>query len=116
MNVPSSALLERLDSLLGPKGFTRDSEAMAPLLTDWRGRFHGRASALLAPTSRDEVVELVQLCAAEGVPLVPQGGNTSMVGGATPDGTGEALLLSMRRMNRIRTMTPPPISRCAKPA
>ena len=104
MNVPSSALLERLDSLLGPKGFTRDSEAMAPSLTDWRGRFHGRAAALLAPASRDEVVELVQLCAAEGVPLVPQGGNTSMVGGATPDGTGEALLLSMRRMNRIRTM------------
>ena len=86
MNNPSSALLERLDSFLGPKGFTTDADAMAPWLTDWRGRFHGRAAALLSPACREEVVELVALCAAEGAALVPQGGNTSMVGGATPDG------------------------------
>ena len=104
MNIPSSTLLERLASLLGSKGFTSDPDAMAPSLTDWRGRFHGRAAALLSPASRDEVAALVAICAAEAVPLVPQGGNTSMVGGATPDGTGESLLLSLRRMNRIRTL------------
>ena len=102
MNIPSSTLLERLASLLGSKGFTRDPDAMAPSLVDWRGRFHGRAAALLSPASRDEVAAVVAICAAEGVPLVPQGGNTSMVGGATPDGTGEALVLSLRRMKRIR--------------
>ncbi len=101
---PSSALLDRLASRLGPKGFSRDPEAMTPWLTDWRGRYHGSAAALLSPATREDVVEIVRLCAGEGVPLVPQGGNTSMVGGATPDGTGEALLLSLRRMNRIRTL------------
>src|SRR6187551_3418249 len=104
MNHPSSALLERLASLLGPKGFTTDAGAMAPWLTDWRGRFHGRAAALLSPASREDLAELVALCAAEGVPLVPQGGNTSMVGGATPDETGDSLVLSLRRMNRIRAL------------
>jgi FAD/FMN-containing dehydrogenase len=106
MALASSALLERLSGLLGPKGFATDADALAPWVTDWRGRFHGRAAALLSPATRDEVVEIVRLCAAERVPLVPQGGNTSMVGGATPDETGAALLLSLRRMNRIRSLDP----------
>ena len=77
---------------------------MAPWLTDWRGRYHGSAAALLAPATREEAQEIVRLCAAEKVPLVPQGGNTSMVGGATPDGSGEALIVSTRRLNRIRSL------------
>jgi FAD/FMN-containing dehydrogenase len=103
---PPHDLLESLAERLGPKGFTSDPEAMAPWLTDWRGRFHGRAAALLSPASRDEVVEIVARCAAAGVPLVPQGGNTGMCGGATPDTSGNELLVSLRRMNRIRTLDP----------
>ena len=106
MAAPSSDLLERLSALLGARGFTRDAAVMAPWLTDWRGRFHGRASALLSPASATEVAEIVRLCAAARVPIVPQGGNTSMVGGATPDESGEAVLLSLRRMNRIRSLDP----------
>ncbi|WP_129791700.1 FAD-binding oxidoreductase [Sphingosinicella sp. CPCC 101087] len=106
MPSPSSALLERLAALLGPKGFAREATAVEPWLTDWRGRFHGKAAALLSPSTREDVAAIVGLCAAEAVPLVPQGGNTSMVGGATPDGSGEALLLSLRRMNRIRSLDP----------
>ena len=106
MTYPSAALLDKLASRLGPKGFTRDPEAMAPWLTDWRGRYHGKAAALLSPAGTGEVVDLVRLCSQAGVPLVPQGGNTSMVGGATPDDSGEALLLSLRRMNRIRSLDP----------
>jgi FAD/FMN-containing dehydrogenase len=106
MALPSSALLDRLSACLGPKGFTRDSAEMAPWLSDWRGRFHGRSAALISPSTREEVVEIVRLCAGEGVPLVPQGGNTSMVGGATPDGSGSALILSLRRMSRIRSLDP----------
>ena len=73
-----------------------------PWLTDWRGRWRGRAAAMLSPASTEEVAFAVRLCAEAGVALVPQGGNTSMVGGATPDESGEALILSLRRMNRIR--------------
>ena len=102
----SSALLDRLGRRLGPKGFTTDAGDMAPWLSDWRGRYHGRSAALLSPASREEVVEIVRLCAAEKVPLVPQGGNTSMVGGATPDESGDSLLLSLRRMKRIRSIEP----------
>ena len=97
-------LLDRLRALLGPKGFSTDPEQLAPHLSDWRGRYHGRARALLSPATAAEVAAIVALCAAAGAPLVPRGGNTSMVGGATPDGSGDALLLSTRRLNRIRSL------------
>ena len=104
-NPPSAALLEALASLLGPRGFTRDPTDMEPWLTDWRGRYRGAAAALLSPASAEEVRTIVLRCAAEGVALVPQGGNTSMVGGATPTPDGGALVVSMRRMNRIRSLS-----------
>jgi len=104
MTLTSPDLLDRLAARLGPKGFTQDADTLAPWLTDWRGRFHGRAAALLSPGSREEVVEIVRLCGAAGVSIVPQGGNTSMVGGATPDASGTAVILSLRRMNRIRSL------------
>ena len=97
-------LLGKLRALLGPKGFSTDPDALAPRLSDWRGRYHGRAAALLSPAETAEVSAIVSLCAAAGAPLVPQGGNTSMVGGATPDASGDALLLSTRRLNRIRSL------------
>ncbi|HEX6376797.1 MAG TPA: FAD-binding oxidoreductase [Allosphingosinicella sp.] len=101
----SPVLLDALESLLGPRGFTRDADAMAPWLSDWRGRYRGRAAALLSPCSSGEVQEIVARCAAERVALVPQGGNTSMVGGATPGDDGGALLLSLRRMNAVRSVS-----------
>jgi FAD/FMN-containing dehydrogenase len=104
MPYPSQTLLDKLAARLGPKGLTRDAGAMAPWLADWRDRYHGEAAAMLSPANREEARDVVALCAGEGVPLVPQGGNSSMVGGATPDGSGAALLLSMRRMNRIRSI------------
>jgi len=105
-NPPSQALLDRLSALLGPKGFTADAAGMEPWLTDWRGRYRGAAAAMLSPSATAQVSEIVRLCAGEGVAIVPQGGNSSMVGGATPDAGGAALLLSMRRMNRIRSLDP----------
>jgi FAD/FMN-containing dehydrogenase len=102
---PSPALLDHLERRLGPRGFTRDAEALAPWLTDWRGRYRGRAAALLSPATSAEVQDIVARCAAEEVALVPQGGNTSMVGGATPDEDGGAVLLSLRRMNAIRSVS-----------
>jgi FAD/FMN-containing dehydrogenase len=97
-------LLDSLAAALGPRGFTRAPDDMAPWLDDWRGRYRGRAAALLSPANREEVAEIVRRCAAAGTALVPQGGNTSMVGGATPDDSGDQIILSLRRMNRIRTL------------
>jgi FAD/FMN-containing dehydrogenase len=104
-NPPPSELLERLAARLGPKGFTTDQPEMAPWLEDWRKRYRGKSSAMLSPASTDEVSDIVRWCGAARVPLVPQGGNTSMVAGATPGADGDALLLSLRRMNRIRAVS-----------
>jgi FAD/FMN-containing dehydrogenase len=95
------ALLSHLANLLGPRGFSADSDAMAPWLTDWRGRYTGRALALLSPADSAELAQIVTLARAAGVTIVPQGGNSGMVGGATPDESGQSLLVSLRRMNTI---------------
>ncbi len=102
---PDATLLTALERLLGPKGFTREASELAPWLTDWRGRVRGGAAALLSPGHVDEVQAIVRMAAAAQVAIVPQGGNTSMVAGATPDASGDALLLSLRRMNAIRSLS-----------
>ena len=99
-----AAFLEQAAALLGPRGLTRDSDVIAPWLTDWRGRYTGRACAMASPASTDEVSALVRLCSSHGVSIVPQGGNSGMSGGATPDPSGDELLLSLRRMSAIRKL------------
>lgn len=91
-------------ALLGPKGLSTAPEDIAPWLTDWRGRYTGRAFALASPASTQEVSALARLCAQHRIPIVPQGGNSGMAGGATPDESGDAVLLSLRRMNAIRSL------------
>nr|WP_295373691.1 FAD-binding oxidoreductase [uncultured Sphingosinicella sp.] len=98
-------LLEKLAAALGPKGLTRDPADLSPWLEDWRKRYRGAALAMASPASTQEVVQILKLCSAANVPIVPQGGNTSMVAGATPCEEGRSLLLSMRRMNRIRSLS-----------
>ncbi|TGX52827.1 FAD-binding oxidoreductase [Sphingomonas gei] len=106
MTPVQNQLVETVLQRFGPKAATTDAEAIAPWLSDWRGRCHGEAPALLSPGSTEEVAAIVGLAAEAGVPLVPQGGNTGMVGGATPPADGSALLVSLRRMNRIRALSP----------
>ncbi|MFM1989029.1 MAG: FAD/FMN-containing dehydrogenase [Pseudomonadota bacterium] len=74
----------------------------APFLLDWRKRYRGAAIAVVQPTSTAEVATLVRWCAANRVPVVPQGGNTGLTGGSVPDDSGRAVVLSLARMNRIR--------------
>ncbi len=100
----TAPFLEAAAALLGAKGFTTDPDAISPWLTDWRQRFTGRALGMASPATTDEVAGLVRLCAAHNVPIVPQGGNSGMSGGATPDETGHAVVLSLRRMNAIRSV------------
>ena len=93
---------EEAQAILGPKGITDDESELSPWLTDWRGRYTGKAAAMLSPASTAEVAEIVKLANRHKLALVPQGGNSGMVGGATPDETGHAAILSLRRMNQIR--------------
>jgi FAD/FMN-containing dehydrogenase len=98
----TATFLKKAASLLGERGLTADPDLVSPWLTDWRGRFTGQALAMASPASAQEVAALVRLCGEYGVPIVPQGGNSGMSGGATPDTSGRALLLSLRRINAIR--------------
>ncbi len=98
---PDPTFLDAAALLLGPRGWTRDPQLMAPWLTDWRGRYTGAACGLASPSDTAEVAALVALCAQHHVAIVPQGGNSGMSGGATPDASGTAVLLSLRRLDRI---------------
>src|SRR5215831_19299249 len=104
MNAREAKLIELAHLKLGPRGVITEPREIEPWVTDWRGRVHGAAPAILAPSSTMEVVEIVRLAAEHRVPLVPQGGNTGMAAGATPPADGSAILLSLRRMNKIRLM------------
>lgn len=98
--------LEALTALLGSKGFTTDADVMAPWLIDQRGKYSGNAFGMASPNSVEEVQAIVRLAHAGGFVIVPQGGNSGMVAGATPITDRPALLLSLRRMNRIRDIAP----------
>ena len=105
-HLPPATLLDRLGAILGPRGLLTDPSDLAPHLADWRGLYQGAALAVARPASTEEVAAVIRLCAETGTPVVPQGGNTSMVGGATPDETGRHLVLSLTRMNRLRALDP----------
>ena len=95
-------LQQQLAAIVGPAHVLTGEAELAPYLTDWRGRYRGRALALVRPGSTDEVTTVVRACAAAGVPMVPQGGNTSLCGAATPDQGGRSVLVNLSRLNRIR--------------
>jgi FAD/FMN-containing dehydrogenase len=99
-------LLDALSSLLGPRGMLTAAADLAPHLADWRALYRGRTPCVLRPADTAELAAAVRLCAAAGVALVPQGGNTSMVGGAVPDEGGRQIVVSLARLNRIRALDP----------
>jgi len=102
----ATEFVRQAHAMLGDRGFTTDPELLAPWVSDWRGRFHGSALGMASPADTGGVAEFVKLCARHGVSIVPQGGNSGMSGGATPDSSGASVLLSLRRMDRIRSLDP----------
>ncbi|WP_374764299.1 FAD-binding oxidoreductase [Yunchengibacter salinarum] len=100
------AALDHLAEVLGPKGFKRERADIAPFEQDWTGQNRGRALAVALPDSRDGVVDVVTTCRRAGIPLVPQGGNTGLSDGSIPDDSGKALVLSLRRLNRVHRVDP----------
>ena len=101
-----AALLARLAGLLGPRGLLTDPTDIAPYGEDWRRLYRGRPLAVARPADTVEVAAVVRACVAAGVGVVPQGGNTSMVGGAAPAADGSELVLSLARLNRVREVDP----------
>ena len=97
-----TALLKQLQDIVGPGGWSTDPDELQPHLTEWRGNYVGRTLVLVKPRSTAQVAEIVMACAATGTAIVPQGGNTSMCGGAVPDASGEQVILSLSRMNQVR--------------
>lgn len=110
----ASALLSRFAALLGSKHVLTDSSAMSPYLRDYRGNYHGRALAVLSPADTREVAAAVKLCAESGTPVVPQGGNTGLCGGATPLPDGRSVLISLSRLDRIRSLDAANDTLCAE--
>ncbi len=102
----TSALLPRLEAIVGSKHLLTRMEDAAPYVVDWRKNYTGRALAVVQPGNTEELAAIVSRCVETRTPIVPQGGNTGLVGGGTPDATGRAIVLSTRRLNRIRAVDP----------
>lgn len=95
--------LEGLKAAVGEGGYLDEPEAMAPYLEEWRGRYRSETPLVLLPSTTDEVARVVAECGRHGIGIVPQGGNTGLCGGAVAG--GEDVILSLRRMNRIRELS-----------
>jgi D-lactate dehydrogenase (cytochrome) len=99
-------LIAGLQAIVGARHCLTDPDAQAPFVTDWRGIYHGKARAVVIPGSVADVQAIVRLARQNHVPIVPQGGNTGLAGGATPDDSGAAILLSVKRLNHVRAIDP----------
>jgi FAD/FMN-containing dehydrogenase len=102
----SSSFLQACRAVIGTAYVLTDATDTAAYLTDQRKRYTGRALAVLKPGSSEEVAAIVKLCHQQRIPIVPQGGNTGLVLGSVPDSSGRAVLLSLTRLNRFRTIDP----------
>ncbi len=100
----ASPLLPALKAIVGDTHVLTATADVAPYLTDWRGRYHGQARAVVRPGSTAEVAAVVRTCAESGVAVVPQGGNTGLCGGATPHAEGREVVVSLARLNRVRAI------------
>lgn len=99
-------LPDALKSIVGPGGWTDDPDELRPHLTEWRDVYHGKTPLMVSPGSTDQVAAVVRACAEAGTAIVPQGGNTGLCGGAIPSEAGDEILLSLSRLNAIRSISP----------
>ena len=96
------AFAAALGAIVGPSHVLTHAADTARYTADWRRNFPGAARAVARPADTAEVSRVVALCAAQGVAVVPQGGNTGLVGGSTPDASGREVVLSLDRMTAVR--------------
>jgi FAD/FMN-containing dehydrogenase len=99
--------LNSICDLVGPKGWIEAKGEMEPYLCEWRGLYQGTAAAVVCPVSTDEVAQVLKICNKANLGVVPQGGNTGLVGGSVPDfSTRNGIVLSTKRLNIIRDIDP----------
>src|SRR3569832_2172188 len=97
----TAQMRDSLRAIVGERGLIEDEHGKQPFVTDWRGLLFGSAGAVVRPGSTEEVTEVVRLCHEHGIAIVPQGGNTGLMGGATPWPAHTGIVLSLGRMNRV---------------
>lgn len=100
------SILDRLIDAVGPNACIREAEAMAPYLHEERGLYQGKAALVVRPATTEELAQVVKICAAANVPIVPQGGNTGLCGGAAPHDDGREVIVNLGRMNKVRAIDP----------
>ena len=98
----SAEIIAALHAIVGDAGLKTGDTDTESFLTDWHGQYRGRSLAVVMPETTEQVSQVMALADAHDIVVVPQGGNTGFMGGATPDDAGNSILLSLRRMNRIR--------------
>jgi FAD/FMN-containing dehydrogenase len=103
---PDAALIGRFAALVGDAYAISDPAGQAPYLVEWRDRFHGRTPLVLRPRTVDEVIAIMRLAHETRTAIVPQGGNTGLVGGQVPHRTGDEIVLSLTRLDRVRAIDP----------
>ncbi len=98
------SLISALERIVGRAGLVTDPDEIAPHLVDWRGAVRGSSPCVVRPASTEEAAQVVAYLRSQGRAIVPQGGNTGLCGGATPDSSGREIVVSLARMNRIRSI------------
>ncbi|MCC5812816.1 MAG: FAD-binding oxidoreductase [Ectothiorhodospiraceae bacterium] len=94
---------EALEAIVGESGWITGVD-QEPFLREWRNHYHGKAAAVVCPSSTEEVAGVMRVCHEAGISVVPQSGNTGLCGGAAPDESGSQILLSLRRLRQIREL------------
>ncbi|MGQ3028074.1 MAG: FAD-binding oxidoreductase [Ferrovibrionaceae bacterium] len=106
MTAIPAEVIARLKTAVGTRGFIEDPAEIAPYVVEWRGLYRGNSPLVVRPTSTAEVAAVMAICQETGTRLVPQGGNTSLVGGSVPFEANDEIVISLSRMNRIRSIDP----------
>ncbi|MDQ3027494.1 MAG: FAD-binding oxidoreductase [Pseudomonadota bacterium] len=104
LSIPGN-LIDRLKAIVGERGLVDESER-GPYEVDWREQYHGRAAAVVRPANTEEVARVVALLSELRIPMVPQGGNTSLCGASVPDDSGTQVIVNLSRMNLVRAVDP----------
>ena len=99
---PTEATLDAFVRIVGEDNAIRDAQAMAPYLVEWRDRYHGKAALVLKPGETEEVAAILTYANATRTAIVPQGGNTGLVGGQIPFESGHEVVVALERLNRVR--------------
>lgn len=106
MSTPDNDIVGQIAAIVGVANVLTEAMDTAPYLKEWRGRWTGKTAAVVRPGSTAEVAAILKLASETGTAIVPQGGNTGLVGGQIPDASGKQVILSMSRLNHIREIDP----------